>query len=150
MAEEQDGETTFPPSQIHQKIICMLRNFCKTTSKCWWRTPGTQKGSLFSLKGGRTKYKRQRETKELETQTCPGEGVVKKEKFQHSRKSSHRWVCGEFWNLRGQHDQEKRKQKQKQKTPQNMDLTATASREVAQTLASATNKWGLDRKTWVA
>ena len=37
----------------------MLDNFHKTTSKHWQRTPGTQKGSPFSLKEGRTKYKRQ-------------------------------------------------------------------------------------------
>ena len=85
----------------------MLRNFHKTTSKRWGRTPGTQKGSLFSLKRGRTKYKRQKERqKELRTETSPGEGVVQEEKFPHSRKSSHRQVCGEFWNLRGQHNQE--------------------------------------------
>ena len=28
-----------------------------------------------------------------------------KEKFPYSRKPSHRWICGEFWNLRGQHNQ---------------------------------------------
>ena len=38
----------------------MLSNFHKTTSEPWWRTPGTQKGSPFSSKGGRTKYKRQK------------------------------------------------------------------------------------------
>ena len=40
------------PPQIHQKIIWMLYKFHKTTSECWRRTPGTQKGSPFSLKGG--------------------------------------------------------------------------------------------------
>ena len=35
-----------------------------------------------------------------------------KEKFPNSRKSSHRWVCGEFWNLRGQHNWEGEKKKQ--------------------------------------
>ena len=49
------------PPQIHQKIIWMLSNFHKTTSECWQRTPGIQKGSPFSSKGGRTKYKRQKE-----------------------------------------------------------------------------------------
>ena len=34
-------------------------------------------------------------------ETRPGEGVVKEEKFPHHRKPSHRHVCGEFWNLRG-------------------------------------------------
>ena len=105
MTEEKDSETTFHP-QIHQKIICMPSNFHKTTSKRWRRKPGTQKGRLFSLKRGRTKYKSQKERqKELETKTCPGEGVVQEEKFPHSRKSFHRQVCGVFWNLRGQHNQ---------------------------------------------
>ena len=39
----------------------MLSNLQKTTSKQWQMIPGTQKDSLFSLKGGRTKYKRQKE-----------------------------------------------------------------------------------------
>ena len=80
----------------------MLSNFHKTISEHWPRTPGTQKGSPFSLKGGRTKYERQkkRETKKLVTETHPGEGVLKDEKFTNSRKSSHWPVCGEFWNLR--------------------------------------------------
>ena len=29
-------------------------------------------------------------------ETCPGEGIVKEEKFPNSRKPSHRWVCGGF------------------------------------------------------
>ena len=49
------------PPQIHQKIIWMLSNFHKTTSEHWQRIPGTQKGSPFSSKGSRTKYKRQKE-----------------------------------------------------------------------------------------
>ena len=80
--------------QIHQKIIWMLSNFHKTTSECWRRTPDTQKGSPFSSKWGRTKYKtlKRRETKELGTETHPGEGVMKK--FPSSRKLSHRQVWG--------------------------------------------------------
>ena len=49
------------PPKTHQKIISMLSNFHKTTSECWQRTPGTQKGIPFSLTGGRMKYKRQKE-----------------------------------------------------------------------------------------
>ena len=37
--------------------------------------------------------------------------VMKEEKFPHTRKPSHRRVCGEFWNLRGQHNWEENKQK---------------------------------------
>jgi len=33
---------------------------------------------------------------------------VKEEEFPHSRKPSHRQVCEEFWNLRRQHNWEKK------------------------------------------
>ena len=72
---------------------------------------------------------------------------MKEEKFPNSRKPSHQWVCGEFWNLRGQHNQEKRKKK---KIPQNMCLTTTLTGEVAQSLASTTSNQGLDREGLVA
>ena len=39
-------------------------------------------------------------------ETHPGEGVIKEEKFPNTRKPSHWQVCGEFWNLRGQHNRE--------------------------------------------
>ena len=42
-------------------------------------------------------------------ETCPGEGVVKEEKLPHSRKPSYMWVCGEFCDLRRQHNWEKTK-----------------------------------------
>ena len=77
-------------------------------------------------------------------ETCPGEGVVKEEKFPKARKPSHQQVCGEFWNLRGQHNREKKI------NAQNMCLTATASREVAQMLKSATSEHGLDEEEWAA
>ena len=35
----------------------------------------------------------------------PRKGVLK-EKFPNTRKHSHWRVCGKFWNLRGQHNQE--------------------------------------------
>ena len=86
----------------------MLSKFHKTTSERWWRIPGTQKASPFSKKGRRTNYKRKRETKELGTDTHLGEGVIKEEKFPNTRKPSHWQVCGEFWNLRGQHNWEEK------------------------------------------
>ena len=55
----------FLPQQIHQKIMWMLSNFHKTTSECWLRTPGSEKGSPISSKGGRTKYKRQKPTQKI-------------------------------------------------------------------------------------
>ena len=74
-------------------------------------------------------------------ETCLGEGVVKEEKFPNTRKPSHRQVCGEFWNLRGQHNREEKINK-----TQITHLTATPSGEVAQTLGSTTSKQGLNRE----
>ena len=34
---------------------------------------------------------------------------MKEEKFPNTRKPSHQRVCREFWNLRGQHNQEEKK-----------------------------------------
>ena len=45
-------------------------------------------------------------------ETHPAEEVMKEEKFPNTRKPSHRQVCGEFWNLRGQHNREGKKNKQ--------------------------------------
>ena len=37
-------------------------------------------------------------------ETHSREGVMKEEKSPNTRKPSHWRVCGEFWNLRGQHN----------------------------------------------
>ena len=119
--------------------------FIKRSFECWVTSTeqllNSGRGSPFSLKGGRIKYKRQRERqKEFGMETCPRKGVVKEEKFPHSRKPSYRRVCGEFWNLRGQQTG-----REKKKT-QNTHLTTTPSREVAQMLASTTSEWGWTRR----
>ena len=71
-------------------------------------------------------------------ENCPGEGVVTK--FPNSRKHSHRQVCGEFRNLRRQHNWEKTKQtnKNKEDTPNHNCQWRT------------TSEWGLDREAWAA
>ena len=75
-------------------------------------------------------------------ETHPREGVMKEEKFPNTRKLSHWRVCGEFWNLSGQHNHEEKNKKY----PQNMRLTSTPSREVAQRLVSSTSEQGLNRE----
>ena len=65
-----------------------------------------QKGSPLSSKGGRTKYKKR--DKRVRDGDLSGEGVLKEEKFPNTRRPSHRRVCGEFWNLRGQHNWEEK------------------------------------------
>ena len=72
---------------------------------------------------------------------------MKEEKFPNWRKTSHWRVCGEFWNLKWQHNREKRKKKKKkERKPQITHLTTTPSREIAQTLGSTSSELGLNRK----
>ena len=71
---------------------------------------------------------------------------MKEEKFPNSRKPSHPWVYGEFWDLRAQHNWEEKKIHTHTHThTQNMCLTTTPSGEVAQILTPATSERGLDR-----
>ena len=69
---------------------------------------------------------------------------MKEEKFPHSRKPSHRHVCGELWSLRGQHNQGKKKK------TQNTHLTTTTTREVTLMFASTSSEWGLGREAQAA
>ena len=78
----------------------------------------------------------------METHTR--EGVMKK--FPNFRKPFYQRACGEFWNLRVQHNREGKKKK----NPQNRRLPTTPSGEVAQTLASATSERGLNREAQIA
>ena len=77
-------------------------------------------------------------------ETYPMEGVVKEEKFPNTKKPSHLQVCGEFWNLRGQHNQEGKK-KNTEYTP-----NCNSQQRSSQTLASATREQRLNREVWVA
>ena len=72
-------------------------------------------------------------------ETCPGEGVVKEEKFPNSRKPSHRWVCGEFWNLRGQHNWEGEKKNTEYTCNRNAQQRSSPD-------MSATSEQGLNRE----
>ena len=76
---------------------------------------------------------------------------MKEGKFPNTRKPSHWRVCGEFWNLRGQHNWEEGKKKTHTHThTQITHLTITPSREVVQTLTSVTSKQGLNREVQAA
>ena len=52
----------------------MLSKFHKTTSECWRRTQGTQKGSPLSLKGGKTKDKDKKTDKRVKDGDLSQEG----------------------------------------------------------------------------
>ena len=88
--------------------------FIKRSFECWatstkqflnadgeYQAPRKAAHSLQKEVGQNIKENRE-EKKELESETRPKEGVVKEEKFQNSRKPSHRCVCGVYWSLRGQ------------------------------------------------
>ena len=72
-----------------------------------------------------------------------------KEKFPNTRKCSHQRVFGEFWNLRGQHNQEETHTHTHTHT-HITSLTTTPSGEVAQTLESTSCKQGLNREAQAA
>ena len=74
------------------------------------------KGSPISSKGGRTKYKRQKQTKDLGTETHLGEGVMKEEKFPHSRKPSQGVSVGNFGISEGNITRREEEKKKKQLT----------------------------------
>ena len=76
-------------------------------------------------------------------ETCPGEGVLKGEKFSNTRKPPHQWVYGEFCNLRGQHNQ-----KEKKKEP--TDYSPSHEQERSSPDAHIRQQWGLNREAWAA
>ena len=83
-------------------------------------------------------------------ETHSREGVVKEEKFPNTRKPSHQGVCGEFWNLRGEHNWEGKNTHTHTHThTQIMHLTLTPSGEVAQMLASTSSEWGLNMEVQI-
>jgi len=89
-------------------------------------------------------------TKELGTETRPGEEVVKEEKFPNRRKPS---LIGESvgsFGISEDNITEGGWGVGVTRSPQNMHLTATPRGEVVQTLGSATSEQGLDRKVRVA
>ena len=67
----------------------------------------------------------------------PGEGVVKEEKFPNTRKPFHRRVCGEFWNLRGQHNQEGKKKSTDYAPNRNSQQKSSPDAHVCQQRAGA-------------
>ena len=56
----------------------------------------------------RWKNIKDKKTKEVGTELCPGKGVLEREKFPNTRKHSHCRVCGEPWNRRGQRNWEEK------------------------------------------
>ena len=108
----------------------------------WRRIPGTQKGSPFSLKGGRTKYKRQMRDKRVRDGDPPWGGSCEGEVFQTAGNSVTSGSVGSFGisegNITG------RKEKKKKPTEK------APNHNFQQSLGSATIEQRLDREVWVA
>ena len=83
------------------------------------------------------------------TETHPGEGVVKEEKFPNSRKPSRWWLCGQFWNLRGLHNQEEKK-KNKNPTEYTPNRNFQRRSSLVTGMHPAPAIGGLDREAWAA
>ena len=120
----------------------MLSNFHRTTSEHCQRTLSPQKSSPFSLKGGRTKYKRQKERQKRERDPSWGGNCEGKRSFQTPGNLLIGGAVGSFGISKDNIT--------RRKFPQNTHLTATPRREVVQTLTSTTSKWELNREAWVA
>ena len=103
MAEEEDGETTFSPTNLPKEHLnteqIPQNNFWGWQKDGGHEAPRTAAHCLQKEVGQNIADKKT--TKALEIH--PGEGVIKEEKFSNTRKSSHQQVYGEFWNPRGQH-----------------------------------------------
>ena len=67
-----------------------------------------RKAALCLLKEIGKNIKDKKREKEVGMEIHPGKGVLKKEKFPNTRKHSHCQVCGEPWNLIGQHNWEEK------------------------------------------
>ena len=96
----------------------MLRNFHKTTSGHWQRISGTQKGSPFSPKGGRTKYKRKIRDKREGQRPGLRRELWRRRSFQTSGNPLTGGSVGNFGISEGNITGREKKQKQanKQKT----------------------------------
>ena len=69
---------------------------------------------------------------------------MKEQKFPHNRKHSHRHICAELWNLRGQYNREEKRKKER--NTEILHLAVTPSGKVAQTLQSASSEQELNRE----
>ena len=130
----------------------MLSTFHRTTSECWLRTPGTQKGSAFSSKGSRTKYKRQKERQNSQGwRPVLGRESRRRKSFQTAGNPLINGSVGSFGISQGNITGREKKKKKKKKNPQNTCLTTTPGEEVAQTLKRLppASEQGLDREAWV-
>ena len=129
----------------------MLSSFHKTASECWRRTPETQKGSPFSSKGGRTNYRRR---KSYGWRSTLRRELWRRRSFQQKKFLTETEVSGRGNPLTDRsvgsfgisEGNITRRKNNTNNNPQNMCLTATASRQVTQRLKSTTSEQGLDRE----
>ena len=77
----------------------------------------------------------------------PREGVLKEEKFSNTSKPSHQRVCREFWNLRGQHNQEESKT---EKPTDYMPSHDSQWRGIPDACVCQQGAGALDRQAWTS
>ena len=102
-----------------------------------------RKEKKISSEWGRAKDKDEKGDKGFgEWKLSRGKGVVKKEKFPHSRRPSHSEVSGDLRNRKRKHNWEN--------SPQKPCWMAITSWEAAYMSTSTWSKWGLDVEVWAA
>jgi len=81
-------------------------------------------------------------------ETYPGESLERREVYKEQEILSPEGLWGVLESWKATYPGEGKNKKKK--NPQNMCLTTTPNREVAQMLAYATSEQGLNREVWVA
>ena len=139
MVEKSDGKITIPPTTTH-----------RTFPEYQQRTPGFQKGKQISSEWGRVKDEDKEGDKEFwGRDLCPGEWVMKEEKFPHTGKPPNRWSQGVVWEPQKAVKQWIFRRQNEENSPQRscwMALLALPSQKVANTLTTATKSRGWVRR----
>ena len=110
--KEEDGGGTgwgdhFLPHKFIERTFEHQANSTKQFLNAGRGHQAPRKAAHFLRKEVGQNIKDKKRDKRSTDEDPPRKGVFKK-KFPKTRKHSHWWVCGEFWNLRGQHNQEEK------------------------------------------
>lgn len=103
-AKWQRNRIGIPPSplQIYKRIICIWKNSHRISFAFWQSSPDFQKGKPISLKWGGGKDKCKKGDKGIQDRDLhPRDGVIKEEKFPHTKVSQARSGRGIFGTSEG-------------------------------------------------
>ena len=111
IVDEQDGEITFVPTNLSKDHLNTANSTKHLLNAGRGHQAPRKAARCLQKKVGQNIEDKKRDKRVRDRD--PREGVIKEEKYPNTRKPSHRWVCGEFWNLRRQHNWKKKKRKKR-------------------------------------